>query len=196
MTDALTPAQAGAPTPPAEPPMEPETDEATPSQLEAARAQGRAYGEALALMTGEVADDGGEQHAGEYLIGYAIEKAEGVYEWRDGELAWQEPEAENLHVEVSVRDAGDGRFVPAVKVWATLVTPEGEELGPHEQPLLWHPMIYHYGRNWELPADGDYRLRVRVEPPTFHRHDRVNGCRFREPVETEFHPVRVRRGRD
>jgi uncharacterized protein involved in high-affinity Fe2+ transport len=95
-----------------------------------------------------------------------------------------------------VRDAGDGRFVPGVRVCATLVDADGNEVGTHEQPLLWHPMIYHYGRNWELPSDGRYTLRVRVEPPTFMRHDEVNGRRFTVPVEVEFRDVKVERGQD
>jgi uncharacterized protein involved in high-affinity Fe2+ transport len=55
-------------------------------------------------------------------------------------------------------------------------------------------MIYHYGHNWVVSADGEYTLRVRVEPPTFTRHDEVNGRRFTEPVEVEFTGVQVERG--
>jgi len=178
------------------PPMDPNTSEATQKQLDLAREQGEAYGRALTYMTGTVAHDGGEQEAGDYLIGYAIEEAEGMYEWTDGSLVWRDPGEENLHVEVAVRDAGDGRFVPGVKVIATLVDPDGNEVGTHEQPLLWHPMIYHYGRNWVVPSDGEYTLRVRVEPPTFMRHDEVNGRRFVEPVEVELEKVKVERGQD
>jgi hypothetical protein len=61
---------------------------------------------------------------------------------------WRDPGEENVHVEVSVRDASGGRFVPGVRVFATLIDPDGNEVGTHEQPLIWHPMIYHYGRNW------------------------------------------------
>lgn len=178
------------------PPMDPNTSEATAKQLDLARAQGEAYGRALNYMTDEVAHDGGERRAGDYLVGYAIEAAEGMYEWADGELIWREPGETNLHVEVAVRDAGDGRFVPTVRVLATLIDPQGNEVGTHEQPLLWHPMIYHYGRNWTVPSDGEYTLRVRVEPPKFMRHDEVNGCRFVEPVEIEFQKVKVKRGQD
>ena len=178
------------------PPMDPDTDEASAEQLEAAREQGRAYGRALELMTKRIPHDGGEQRAGEYLVGYALEEAEGMYEWRGGSLQWRAPGQENLHVEVSVRDAGDGRFVPGVRVLATLVDADGTELGPHEQPLLWHPMLYHYGRNWTVPHGGDYTLRVRVEPPRFSRHDDINGCRFTEPAEVEFAPVHVSPGQD
>ena len=63
------------------PPMDPNTSEADAKQLDLARAQGEAYGRALTHMTTEVATDGGEQNARDYLVGYAIEEAEGMYDW-------------------------------------------------------------------------------------------------------------------
>lgn len=176
------------------PPMDPSTSEATKHQLDLARAQGDAYGAALTHMTGEVAHDGGEKRAGDYLVGYAVEEAEGMYAWVDGSLQWRGPGDDNAHVEVSVRDAGDGRFVPCLKVEVTLTAADGTVIGPHDQPMLWHPMIYHYGRNWRLPADGPYSMHVRIEPPTFMRHDEVNGKRFTEPVEVDFADVDLERG--
>jgi Fe2+ transport protein len=178
------------------PPLNPNTSEADPEQLRLALAQGQAYGHALEHMTTTVAHDGGEQEAGDYSVGYAVEEAEGMYEWVDGRLRWRDPNGENLHLEISVRDRSDGRFVPGVRVLATLIGPDGEEIGTHEQPLLWHPMIYHYGRNWAVPVDGRYTLRVNVEPPTFMRHDEVNGCRFIDPVQVEFTDVNVALGSD
>jgi hypothetical protein len=176
--------------------MDPNTSEATARQLDLACEQGEAYGRALEHMVDGVAADGGEQAAGHYLVGFAVEEAEGMYAWEDGRLVWREPGEDNVHLEVTVRDAGDGRFVPGVSVHATLFDPSGEEVGTFEQPLIWHPMLYHYGRNWKVPADGNYTLRVRVEPPMFLRHDEVNGCRFTDAVEVEFSGVRVHRERD
>mgnify|MGYP001337765250 CR=1 FL=1 len=175
-------------------PMDPTSSEATQPQLDRAVAQGEAYGRALSYMTGEVAQGGGEQQAGHYLIGYAIEEAEGMYHYRDGELVWCNPDRENAHVEITVRDAADGRFVPAAHVTATLISPSGTELGPYEQELVWHPMLYHYARNWTLPEDGEYTLRVHVDPPTFMRHDEINGRRFTHPADVEFTGVRIERG--
>jgi uncharacterized protein involved in high-affinity Fe2+ transport len=134
------------------------------------------------------------QEAGEYLVAYAVEEAEGMYDWIDGELVWHDPEEENMHLEIAVCDASDGRFIPGVTVICTLVDPSGSEVGTHELALLWHPMLYHYGRNWKVPADGEYTLHVRIEPPTFMRHDDVNGCRFKELVECTFEGVKVERG--
>ena len=48
------------------------------------------------------------------------------------------------------------------------------------------PKTYHYGRNWKVPGDGEYTLRVHIEPPTFMRHDELNGRRFEEPVDVEL----------
>ncbi len=176
------------------PPTDPDSSEATGPQLEKARAQGEAYGQALKYMVEEVAHDGGMKQAGEYTVGYAIEEAEGLYQFHDGQLTWQNPEDENVHVEIAVRDAADGRFVPAMTVTATLVTPSGQELGPYEHELVWHPMLYHYARNWTVPQDGEYTLRVHIDPPTFMRHDEVNGRRFVQPVDVEFTGVKIQRG--
>ena len=175
-------------------PMDPSSSEATQRQLELAVAQGEAYGRALEYMAHEVADTGGTQQVGEYLIGYAIEEAEGLYQMDDGELVWHNPGDTNAHVEVVVCDAADGRFIPGLTVTATLVTPGGQELGPFAQELVWHPMLYHYARNWELPDDGEYTLRVHVDPPTFMRHDEINGRRFTAPADAEFTGVSIERG--
>lgn len=84
------------------------SDEATTEQLELGRAQGEAAVKALKTMMEKVATSGGEKRAGDYIVSYAIEEAEGMYHLSDGELQWQEPEEENLHVEVAVRDSDDG----------------------------------------------------------------------------------------
>jgi hypothetical protein len=44
-------------------------------------------------------------------------------------------------------------------------------------------------------SDGRYRLRVRVEPPSFSRHDKTNGYRYLDAVEVEFENVEVKTGR-
>ncbi|MCL4302561.1 MAG: iron transporter [Anaerolineae bacterium] len=93
-----------------------------------------------------------------------------------------------------VRDAADGRFIPGLTVYATLLDSAGREIGTHQQPFLWHPWLYHYGRNWHVPGDGQYTLRVRVEAPDFMRHDKINGQRFATPVTVEFDGVKIETG--
>jgi hypothetical protein len=176
-------------TPPAAP-----SDEATEEGLRLAREDGDAFGKAVKHMTEDVADHGEEKPAGEYLVGYAIEKAEGMYMLQDGALEWQAPAGENLHVEVVVRDGADGRFLPGLTVHVELLDTEGRSVGHHPQPFLWHPTLYHYGRNWTVPGDGEYTLRVDIAVPDFSRHDKDNGRRFTQPVQVEFTGVPVKTG--
>lgn len=182
-------------TSPKTPPMKP-SDEATAEQLELAKEQGRTLRKALDHMTQDVAHDGGVTHAGEFLVAYAVEEAEGMWKPSGDELAWDYPDEENVHVEVAVCDAADGRFVPGLEVHATLSTGDGEKIGTHRQPFVWHPWIHHYGRNWVVPGDGTYTLHVRIEPPTYPRHDHENGQRFAEPVAVTFENIEIETGQD
>jgi hypothetical protein len=169
------------------------SDEATEHQLALARAQGDAYGAAVEQMVGAEAT-GDQVRAADMIVGYAVEEAEGMYAWSDGQLEWHEPEEENAHIEVVVRDAQDGRFIPGLDVTVTVSTPDGDEVGSHQQPFLWHPWLHHYGRNWTLPGDGKYDIAVHIRPAGFMRHDKENGGRFASPVVVEFGGVQVETG--
>lgn len=165
------------------PPMQP-SEESTADQLDLGRRQGDAYAAALKAMDKESGAD--IRRAGEYEIAVVVENAEGMYHLRDGELVWEEPADENAHVEVAVRDAADGRFIPGLTVTVTLTGPDGQEVGTWQQPFLWHPWLYHYGRNWHVPGEGDYRIHVHIGTPTFMRHDHNNGKRYGRPVDVEI----------
>jgi hypothetical protein len=88
------------------------SEEASRLDLALASAQGASFGVALKQMSTFVAHDGREVQDGEYLVAYAVEEAEGMYHIRGGELEWKDPKTENVHIEVVVRDAADGRFIP------------------------------------------------------------------------------------
>ncbi len=165
------------------------SEESDRDQLELARRQGDALQAAVDAMDEESESGVITQRAGDYEVAIAVEEAEGMWVRRDGELAWQDPGEENAHVEVCVRDGADGRFVPGLEVTVTLTGPDGNEVGSHAQPFLWHPWLYHYGRNWQVPGEGEYRVRVRIEPPEFMRHDHENGRRYAEAVVVEFDGV-------
>lgn len=170
------------------------SDEADQRQIDLAGDAGEAYRRAVDYMIEEVAHTGGREHEGDYVVGFAQEEAEGMYRLRDGDLAWVEPtEEENCHLEVIVASAAAGRFVPHLTVTATLEG-EGETVGPEEIPFVWHPGLYHYGKNLALPGDGTYDVTVEVEPATFPRHDRTNGDRFAEDVVVTFEDVDVMTG--
>lgn len=170
------------------------SNESSDEQLTLARDQGLAYGKALAEMATAEADDGSQVEAGDLLVAYAVEHAEGMYVWQDGRLKWEDPTDENAHIEVVVRDAYDGRFIPGLDVSVTLTAADGTEVGSHEHPFLWHPWLHHYGRNWTVPGSGTYRLAVHVKPAPFMRHDKENGARFTQPVDVEWPSVSIEAG--
>ena len=166
------------------PPMKP-SEESTQDQLRLAREQGDAYARAMEAMrreTGRLAST----RARDYEIAVTAEHPEGMYMLQDGRLTWQNPTDENIHIEVAVRDAADGRFVPGLPVVVTVLTADSREVGTQQHEFLWHPWLYHYGRNWHVPGDGTYRIRVHIDPPTFARHDHENGRRYGQPVDVEL----------
>jgi hypothetical protein len=169
------------------------SNEAEPEQLDIARAQGGTYGQALQAMDEE--SGAVTQRAGDYLVAFVQENAEGMYELQDGRLVWHEaPEEANAHLEIAVADAADGRFVPGLDITLTLL--EGDrELFTTNMPFLWHPYLYHYGTNAKVPGEGPFSVRVTIGAPTFMRHDPVNGKRYEQPVHLVFDDRRFKPGR-
>lgn len=169
-----------------------ETEAAKAHQHGHAHAQGKAYQTAVHEMINSVAHDGAETHAGEFIIAYATEKAEAMYQLEGGQLVLQEPKSGQAHFEVSVRDAEDHRFVPGLDVEITVTAPDGSRVATEKLPMLWHPWLYHYGANIDVPEAGPgYSIEVTVEPPSFGRHDKTNGRRYTEPVRVTFSDVKV-----
>ena len=114
-------------TPATKPPSRP-SGEADEKQLEQAKAEGQAYIKSLDYMVNEVADTGGKKRAGEYLVGFAQERAEGMYHLKDGELEWVAPTDENCHIEIAVVDATDHRFIPYLDIEVTVTDANGDEV--------------------------------------------------------------------
>jgi hypothetical protein len=167
-----------------QPPLQP-SEEADQQQLDLAKKQGEVYGQALEAMgkeTGQIES----RRVGDYEVLVTAEDAEGMWELRYGQLEWMEPTDANCHIEVVVRDAADGRFVPELPISVTVYDERGQEIGSHPHQFIWHPWLYHYGRNWHIPASGSYRVKVEIGAPLFHRHDSINGQRYTRPVAAEF----------
>lgn len=172
------------------------SDEVDPNQIQQARTEGEAYQTSVTYMANTVANDGGTTTAGEYIVGYAQEEAEPLYELVEaGELERVDPDEENCHLEVVVADRADKRFVPYCSVTASLER-DGEDYGPFELSFLWHPGVYHYGANVSIPEGGTYDMHVTIEPPEFGRHDLQNGDRYADTVEVTFEDVEVETGQD
>ena len=178
-------------------PPETPSDEADRHQLAMAKKEGAAYNASLKYMAWEVADTGGQKRAGDYIVAFAQERAEGMYMLAgEGKLEWDEPTNENCHLEISISDAGDQRFIPYLEITATLTPKGGKAVGPFEVPFVWHPGLYHYGKNVKVPGDGPYKLDIVIKPPSFMRHDKINGKRYAKTVEVTFAEINIKTGRE
>ena len=169
------------------------SNESTVHQLTLARKQGDAFATALEEMTRNEAH-GRSKLAGDYLVAVAVEDAEGLYAMEDGELHWHEPVEANAHIEVVVCDAIDGRFLPGLDVEVHVKRDSGEPVGSAKHDFLWHPWLYHYGRNWQVDEDGVYTITVRFDAPRYMRHDRKNGRRFADGAEVTFEGIHITPG--
>lgn len=173
------------------------SDEVDERHLELAREAGDAYLAAADHMIEDVANTGARKRVGDYVVGFAQEEAEGMYRLTDGSLEWAEPsDDQNCHLEILIASAGDGRFLPGMDVEATLESEDGETIGPTEIPFVWHPGVYHYGRNLELPGEGTYTITVTFDAAPWPRHDETNGDRYADSVEVEFEDVQIETGQD
>jgi uncharacterized protein involved in high-affinity Fe2+ transport len=179
-----------------QPPAEP-SDEADRNQLRMAHQEGEKYLASLDYMATKVADTGGKTRAGDYIVAFAQERAEGMYHLKSGKLEWVEaPQDMNCHMEIAVADATDNRFIPYLKISCTL-SKGGKEVVSFEPDFLWHPGLYHYGKDLKLPdGDGAYDLNIKIAAPTFPRHDETNGKRFAEDVEVNFKNIKLTTGHE
>lgn len=170
------------------------SEEVDENQLQMARTEGEAYHSSATYMMTKVADNGDIKEVGDYFVGFAQEEAESMWELQgEDDFELIDPGENNCHIEVVVTDRADKRFVPSLDVTLTLEG-EGETVGPVEVPFLWHPGLYHYGRNLQVPGEGTYDLHIEIAPPTFKRHDKENGDRYGETVETTFEDVEITTG--
>ncbi len=151
----------------ARPPQTPSA-EGKEKHLPLANEQGDAYLEAIDTLATKVAEVGSRQPAGEFLVALAVEK----------------PEEENAHLEIAVLDGADRRFVPGLSVRLTIRAGDGTDVGAFELPFLWHPWVYHHGKNVMLPGDGRSTFGVHIDIPTFPRSEVPRGARPRTAADS------------
>lgn len=146
----------------------------------------------LAIKTGEAASKGTEKKtSGDYEVTYRVGPAKGLYEFSAGHLEWKEPQEDNAHLDIIVKDAADGRFIPGLHIVATLLDGKGGRAASNHLPMVWDPEQIHYGSNVKLEQSGQYMLQVHVYPATFPRTDKERGKRYVADTHVQFEDVRI-----
>jgi predicted AlkP superfamily pyrophosphatase or phosphodiesterase len=169
--------------------MDKNKKENTDLEIQLEKEQGEAYSKALELMKKETVHQ--EVEINDFIITVLAHGAEGYYVTRlDGALEWRVPQPEeNQHIEVVVRDKQDLRFIPDLSVSCRLFSSDGYLIDEKTQPFIWHPFLYHYGINWELPGRDNYTAEISIMEPIFGRHDRQKGKRYGENITIKIGPL-------
>ena len=126
--------------------------------------------------------------AGPYRVAILLEKPKGFYRFAGKEQEWVNPVG-NAFLGVVVRDGYDRRVVPELEVKVSVMDDQGKLIEEKVLPFGWFPLLNRYGENLLLSDKGNYRFKVEISPPSFLRHDPVNGDRYPEKATAEFDQV-------
>ena len=146
-------------------------------------AQSEAFTAARVLI-GAHASGAGEIAKGDILLDYAIAAADTERAWpakRPG--ASQAGEQENARLDVIPRDTATGRFLPGVKITATVEAYDGTASRTAGLPLRWSPWLHRYAENWVVPGSRAYQLKLQISPPEAPRYGTQADHWLDEPVE-------------
>ena len=150
-----------------------------------ARREGTAMDRPLRDLARRTDVSGSQIRSGDYEVAVVVQRARGYWEARDGKLRYRR--ADNnvgpiAHIDVSIRDATTGRFLPDLKVRATVLNSRNKEIDTYVLPFMWHPWMNHYGLDVAEPGPGRYAIRVRAEPPAFRRYGSTALRKFNQPI--------------
>ena len=159
------------------------TNETTAQQLQFAHNQGQAAEKALQYLIENSA--GAEMSAGPYQIGYFVEQPKSWYQVQNGKDDFYEADG-NIFLSVAVRDGYDGRIVPGLEVKGKILTSDSVVVNEKTLDYGIHPLLNRYGANFRVPEEGNYIVKIEVEPAKFWRHDPVNGDRYTDKTIAVF----------
>lgn len=166
------------------------------AQKHLAKGAGKAYANTLKNMYKQ-ANDGRDIVIGDYHLAFAVEYAEGFWDYEHGDFRYKVENdmsgKTNAHVEVAALDAKTGRFLDRLDVTATLLR-NGKQIGTMMEHFMWHPWLYHYGDNWRVPSAGVYDLKVHIEPPAYRRYGKTDGRQFTRPLDYTFTNIKIKTG--
>jgi hypothetical protein len=171
-------------------------EETTQETTEAAAASGSEFQgvvDSYAVAQEEIEEEGGEETAGEYRVGYIVEPAEGWWQGDPANLQWREPAAgETNHIEILPYDAQTGLLIPYMDITLQVQDEAGEVVDEKSLNFYWSEFA-HYANNFSLPESGTYTLRADLSQPEFLRHgtEEGEGKVFTGPITVQFDDVQI-----
>jgi hypothetical protein len=161
--------------------------------IELARDEGDVIDRPLAALLRGSDVSGSQVRSGDYKVTVLVHEARGYWDARGGKLSFIDPNSSvgpTAHLDVIVRDATTGRFVPGLKVRATILNSRKKEVDTYLMPFMWHPWANHYGLSVPVPGAGRYTVRVRTDAPAFRRYGSTALKKFSRSVDVSVRGVR------
>lgn len=145
-----------------------------------------------ATVAEEIRKEGGETTAGEWRIGYIVEKAEAWHQVINGNRTYREPvSGETHHIEIVPFEASSGRIVPDVPIRLQVVAADGRVVDD-KQLTFYYGEFFHYASNFAVPTAGRYTLRAQLDSPPFPRHgEHHQAPALADGVTVEFKEVEI-----
>jgi uncharacterized protein involved in high-affinity Fe2+ transport len=161
-----------------------------------ARAEGDAIDRPIAELLRSADASGSQVRSGDYKVAVVVQAARGAWADRNGDLSYESAN-DNIgpiaHLDVSIRDAITGRFIPGLRVRATILDSHKREIDTYAAPFMWHPWMNHYGLNVPVPGKGRYTVRIRADAPAFRRFGSTALRKFNKDVDVTVRNVRFAR---
>lgn len=125
----------------------------------------------------------GHKVAGDFFVAFKVDFACWLSYPEVGSPIWNNPGKNNARIAIGVYDRADLHLVHGLNINVTVLDSRGGVVGAKEHPFLYRPHHNLYGANWQLPGDGKYTLRIRIEA--------TPGMGYTSPVTVDFHDVEI-----
>ena len=132
----------------------------------------------------------GHRIAGEYLIAYMVEKRRETQSLKEGESVMEQSQNENAFIGIAIHSASDLHFIENLIVTVTVIDEKELIIGKQRHFVHKSPKLHYYGKNWALPGDGLYTIRVQIDSSN------LKDGKNQEDVEVEFTNVMIYTGQD
>ena len=137
----------------------------------------------------------GHRVVGDYLIAYMVEKPRSLQFLRGGKLMEEKLQKENAYIGVAVHSTSDYHFIDNLSVTVTVIDEMGNLIGKQQHLYHQRPELHHYGKNWILPGDGLFTLRVIIEDQDLKMEGSMKHISSSGLVEVEFNGVKIETGK-
>lgn len=158
----------------------------TPVAQSLASREGEILGRQITQGMKAAESRGVQVSSGDYRVAVTVQPARGYWKGADHTVSYVKADTSTgrvAHVDVTIRDAASGRFIPDLSVRAKLTNSRGKELGTYAMPFMWHPWSSHYGLDIVVPEPGRYSIHIRADAPAFRRYGSSALKKFNRPLD-------------